>query len=173
MFKDYRLTVVRVLVLTGALLFIGPLAVRSQMSKVVDSPVRQPVTFHEELLVPAGRRNGLSSGFPVPTGKRFFIEFVAGDIALPSGQRAIAQVFTSAPAGSFIQVLSSTPAGTFPEFSIRPAIFTITQQSRMYSDGAPSDPVKIGLFRNNTTGDALLQLTFSGFLENIPEHTLR
>jgi hypothetical protein len=172
MFKDYRLTVVRVVVLTGALLFIGPLAVRSQMSKVVDGPVRQPVTFHEELLVPAGLSNGLSSGFPVPTGKRFVIEFVAGDIALPSGQRAIAQVFTRAPAGSFIQVLSSTPAGTFPEFS-RPDIFTITQQSRMYSDGDPFNPVKIGLIRNNTTGDALLQLTFSGFFENIPGHTLR
>jgi hypothetical protein len=47
----------------------------------------------------------------------------------------------------------------------RPEAFTIDQPLRLYSD-APF-PVKMQLQRNDGTGSALLQLTFSGYLVDL------
>lgn len=187
MSKNYLLTVTRFVMLVGALSLISshtawgqkppaPVTVQNTPLPVtventtadplptrdVDNPARQPVTFHLSELANEGQASaGLSSGFTPPAGKRLVVEFVSGFLSLPTGQNAFAEIFSIGPNGGFFHALVPVATGDFPAFA-RPNIFSMSQQLRLYSES--SGPLQIGFTRNGTTGTALLQLTFSGYL---------
>jgi hypothetical protein len=69
---------------------------------------------------------------------------------------------TSLAFSGFIHYLTAVPQGNFSAVSARPEVFTINQALRLYSDGPFSGLIQ--LTRNGSTGLAILQLTFSGYL---------
>lgn len=150
----------------GSTVSIGNPASAPVLTRDVDSPARQAVTFHDEVSLPAGSLGDVSAGvFTPPAGKRLVIEYVAGGVFLQPGQKALVTVFTSLVSSGFFHPLTVVPQGDFSGLFARPEAFTVNQQLRLYSD-APF-PVRVQLQRNDATGSALLQLTFSGYLVDL------
>jgi hypothetical protein len=132
----------------------------------VDNPVQQAVTFIAEVAVPDGSFGEVnSSAFTVPAGKRLVLEYVSGYAFLQPGQKPLVEMTTALNFSGYFHSLTAVPQGDFPAVFARPEAFTINQVLRLYSDGA--FPLGIQLTRNASTGLALLQLTFSGYLVDL------
>jgi hypothetical protein len=138
----------------------------SPLSLNVNETARQAVMFYDEIVLAAGSFGAYSpDAFTVPPGKRLVIENIAGYAFLQAGQNAIVTVHTFTSNGGFFHALPLVHAGNFSALFSRPEAFTVNQSLRLFSD--PTAPVGLSFQRSETTGTALLQVSFTGYLVDL------
>lgn len=180
--KTYLFAAVAALALPALLTAQGGKNTSPTDVRDVDNPTRQPWQNDQAILANAPNQGttelACGPNFRVPDGKRLVIEFVSGYGILPTGQRWLRLQLESMLAGSnagqaLLHQVGLQFAGTNSllakyDIGITDPVdyYSVSQQTRIYSD--PGTFVRACAVRNGDTGIAILRVSLSGYLVNVP-----
>jgi hypothetical protein len=147
---------------------VGPISVKVANPQTQPVPTsdaqNQPFATLVDALLPDGSIRG-SASFTVPSGQRLIIDYIAGNVCLPVGQKAIFDVDVQVGTTPVVYVLPAIPQGTFNSFGGGPCDnFAVSQQVRIYAD--PDTTVSLAVVRSDSTGSTFSGLAVSGHLVN-------
>jgi hypothetical protein len=123
-----------------------------------------PTGFSAELSLPDGTF-GDAIFYDVPAGKRLVIEYLSGQVSLPTGQKlgtltVFLTVGTNRVRHDFPLTHQLTHAGAGKDF------FVSSSLTRLYAD--PGSTIQLSVVRNLNTGAADGVVSFSGHLVDVP-----
>jgi hypothetical protein len=125
----------------------------------VDNPDKSPWQRSASVVVAAGSISA-NTILAVPAGKRFVIEEVSTDCALPVGQRIRERVLVIEGGVQVSHRIVATPLGTF-DFGSGPFdVFEATHHTKIYAVGN----IELVVARSDTSGTASVNFSLSGHL---------
>jgi hypothetical protein len=126
----------------------------------VDS-ARQPVQAGTLVTIPSGQLLGTGTVTTVGVGKRLVIEYASASLQLPTGQQFVSVVLQSPP-GTYSHFLTPTLLGAAGGNDV----LSVSQSLRLYASAGQD--VLVGASRNGTAGTAIVNVSISGYLIDVP-----
>ncbi|MGB0036707.1 MAG: hypothetical protein WBP79_14645 [Candidatus Acidiferrales bacterium] len=138
----------------------------------VDNGARQPFQQQFSIGVPDGSNEGFQDSITVPAGKRLVVEFVSGEIFLPTNQQPRIEICTLANSGftdhatHHILATLQQPISFLPATGNDTSTWVFSQSTEIYAD--PGTSLTMEVLKNSNSGAASFFLTISGHFVNLP-----